>query len=147
MKMLLKTVLPAAACLALAGAANAQHLSVETSKSVPVRLSGNASSIVIGNKNIADVAVHSESLIFVTGISYGTTNLLVYDKAGREIYNSEVMVTTNSSNLLTINRAGLNQTYDCAPVCRATLSIGDDGDHFGRIIDQQLQVQTLSEGN
>ncbi len=147
MKTLLKSVLLTAAGLALAAAAQAQQLSVETSKSVPVRLSGQAASIVIGNKNVADVAVHNENLIFVTGKGFGTTNLLVFDRAGREIYNTEVMVTINSSNLVTVNRAGLNQTYDCTPVCRPALSLGDDPDHFDRLMQQQLQSQALAEGN
>lgn len=147
MKTLLKSVLLAAAGLALAAAAQAQQLSVETSKSVPVRLSGQAASIVIGNKNVADVAVHNENLIFVTGKSFGTTNLLVFDRAGREIYNTEIMVTINSSNLVTVNRAGMSQTYDCAPVCRSALSLGDDPEYFDRLMQQQLQSQALAEGN
>ena len=147
MKMLLKSVFVSAACLALSGAALAQHLSVEASKAVPVRINGTASSIVIGNKNIADVAVHSDNLIFVTGKSFGTTNLLVYDRSGREIYNTEIMVTTNSTNLVTINRAGLNRTYDCAPVCRSTLGLGDDPAYFETLMQQQLQTQALTDGN
>lgn len=147
MKTLLKSVLLTAAGLALAAAAQAQQLSVETSKSVPVRLSGQAASIVIGNKNVADVAVHNENLIFVTGKSFGTTNLLVFDRAGREIYNTEIMVTINSSNLVTVNRAGMSQTYDCAPVCRSALSLGDDPEYFDRLMQQQLQSQALAEGN
>lgn len=132
---------------AFAGLSQAQQLSVEASKTVPVRLSASASSVIIGNKNIADVAVHNERLVFVTGKSFGTTNLLIYDRSGREIYNSEIMVTTNSSNLLTINRAGLSQTYDCSPVCRSTLGIGDDPAYFDRLMQQQLQTKALSEGN
>lgn len=147
MTKLFKAAFLGAASLALASAASAGQIFVEASKTVPVELNGSAASIVIGNKNVADVAVHNENLIFVTGKSYGTTNLLVYDKAGRQIYNSDVMVTTNSTNLVTINRAGQSFTYDCSPNCRAVLSIGDDPDHFAALIDQQLQTQTLTDGN
>lgn len=138
------------ACLlvpALAGAAAANQLSVETSKTVPVRLSGSASSIVIGNKNVADVAVHSDNLIFVTGKSYGTTNLIVVDRGGREIYSAEVVVTSNSSNLVVVNRAGQHFSYDCAPVCRGAVNLGDHPAHFDTLVQQQIQVQTLNEGN
>lgn len=147
MKILEKSALAALACLALAGAAQAQQLSIEASKTVPLRLSGPASSIVVGNKNIADVAVHDDRLIFVTGKSYGTTNLMVFNKAGEEVYNAEVVVTANSSNLVTVNRGGLNQTYDCAPVCRSALTLGDDPAYFTGLIQQQLQTQALTEGN
>ena len=143
----LKAAMLGAAALSFAAAASAGQIFVETSKTVPVELNGAASSIVIGNKNIADVAVHNEGLLFITGKSYGTTNLMVYDKAGRQIFNSDVMVTTNSSNLVTINRAGQSFTYDCAPNCRAVLSIGDSPDHFAALIDQQMQTQSLTSGN
>ncbi|OZB12429.1 MAG: hypothetical protein B7X55_14510 [Rhodobacterales bacterium 34-62-10] len=147
MKILVKSAFSALFCLACASAAQAQQLSIEASKTVPLRLSGPASSIVVGNKNIADVAVHDDRLIFVTGKSYGTTNLMVFNKAGEEVYSAEVVVTANSSNLVTVNRGGQNQTYDCAPVCRSALSLGDDPAYFSGLIQQQLQTQTLTEGN
>lgn len=147
MTKLLKAAMLGAAAMSIATNASAGQLFVEASKTVPIELSGAASSIVIGNKNIADVAVHNEGLIFITGKSYGTTNLMVYDKSGRQIYNTDVMVTTNSTNLVTINRAGQSFTYDCAPNCRAVLSIGDHPDHFGTLIDQQMQTQTLTSGD
>ncbi|MBK8197286.1 MAG: pilus assembly protein N-terminal domain-containing protein [Acidobacteria bacterium] len=142
----LKAAALGAVALSFAAAASADQLFVETSKSIPVRINGDAASIVIGNKNIADVAVHNERLLFVTGKSYGTTNLIVFDKGGREIFNSDVMVTTNSTSLVTINRAGQSFTYDCSPNCKAVLSIGDDPDHFSALIDQQLQSQELTDG-
>lgn len=147
MKILVKPALAALAGLVLASVAHAQQLSIEASKTVPLRLSGSASSIVVGNKNIADVAVHDDRLIFVTGKSYGTTNLMVFNKAGQEVYSAEVVVTANSSNLVTVNRAGQNQTYDCAPVCRSALTLGDDPAYFTSLIQQQLQTQALTEGN
>lgn len=147
MTNLFKAAMLGAAALSIATTASAGQLFVEASKTVPIELNGAASSIVIGNKNIADVAVHNEGLIFITGKSYGTTNLIVYDKSGRQIYSTDVMVTTNSTNLVTINRAGQSFTYDCAPNCRGVLSIGDHPQHFGTLIDQQMQTQTLTSGN
>lgn len=147
MKILVKPAFALAASLVIAGIAQAQQLSVEASKTVPVRLTGSAASIVVGNKNIADVAVHDDRLIFVTGKSYGTTNLMVFNKAGEEVYSAEVVVTANSSSLLTVNRAGQNQTYDCAPVCRSALTLGDDPAYFSGLIQQQLQAQALTDGN
>jgi Flp pilus assembly secretin CpaC len=141
-----KAAVLGAVALSLASAASAGQLYVEASKTVAVELQGEASSIVIGNKNVADVAVHNERLIFVTGKSYGTTNLLIFDKAGRQIYNSDVLVTTSSTNFVTINRAGQSFTYDCSPNCKAVLSVGDQGEHFGTLIDQQLQTQALTDG-
>lgn len=146
MKFLVKSVLSLLAALALGAAAQAQQISVETSKTIPLRLSAPAASIVLGNRNIADVAVHNDQLIFLTGKSYGTTNLMVFNKKGEEIYSADVVVTSNSSNLVTINRAGLNQTFDCAPTCRSTLSLGDEPAYFSGLIQQQMQAQSLTEG-
>jgi Flp pilus assembly secretin CpaC len=146
MSFSLKAAFVGAAALSLSSAAFADQIFVEASKSIPIRINGAASSIVIGNKNIADVAVHNEGLLFITGKSYGTTNLMVFDKSGRQLFSSDVMVTTNSTNLVTINRAGQSFTYDCSPNCRAVLSVGDDPAHFGTLIDQQLQTQTLTDG-
>ncbi len=146
MTICLKAAAFGAVALALTSAASAEQLFVETGKTVPVSIYGETASIVIGNKNIADVSVHNGQLLFVTGKSYGTTNLLVFDKTGRQIYSSDVMVTTNSTNLVTINRAGQSFTYDCAPNCKAVLSIGDQPDHFSALIDQQLQSQALTDG-
>lgn len=146
MTICLKAAALGAVALALASTASADELFVEASKTVPLTINGAASSIIIGNKNIADVAVHNENLLFVTGKSYGTTNLLVFDKAGREIYSSDVLVTTNSASLVTINRAGQSYTYNCSPNCKAVLSVGDQADHFATLIDQQLQTQALTEG-
>ena len=146
MTICLKAAAFGAAALALASTASADQLFVEASKTIPLPINGAASSIIIGNTNIADVTVHNENLLFVTGKSYGTTNLLVFDKAGREIYSSDVLVTTNSASLVTINRAGQTYTYNCSPNCKAVLSIGDQADHFATLIDQQLQSQILTEG-
>lgn len=146
MSFSLKAAFAGAAALSLSSAAFADQIFVEASKSIPLRINGAASSIVIGNKNIADVAVHNEGLLFITGKSYGTTNLMVFDKSGRQLFSSDVMVTTNSTSLVTINRAGQSFTYDCSPNCRAVLSIGDAPEHFATIIDQQLQTQALTDG-
>ncbi len=137
-------VLPAATLLAALPAA-ASPLMLEANKSAPIRLPGDAASIVIGNKNIADVAVHDERLIFVTGKTFGSTNLMVFDRAGRQIYSSEVVISTNISNMVSINRGGASFTYDCAPNCRSVLNTGDDATYFDTLIQQQLNLKGLSE--
>ena len=145
-------ILAKSCAVALAGslfAANAAagQLSVEANKTVPVRVPGSAASIVLGNKNVADVAVHDEHLIFVTGKTFGTTNLMIFNKAGDQIFSTEVVVTVNSSNLVTVNRSGQNFTYDCAPECRSVMSIGDQADYFDSLSTQQKSAQDLNSGN
>lgn len=146
MKLIAKICTLPVATAFLAQAAMAGQLSIEANKTVPVKLRGAASSVVLGNQNVADVAVHDDHLLFVTGKSFGTTNLLVFDKAGNQIYSAEVVVTVNSSNLVTINRSGQNYTYDCAPQCRSVLSPGDDGEYFDGNLSQQRGMQKLNDG-
>lgn len=134
-----------AAILIAAAPAAAQPLIVEANKSISVRLPGDAASIVIGNKNIADVAVHDERLIFLTGKTFGTTNLMVFDRGGRQIYANEVVITTNVSNMVSINRAGASFTYDCAPNCRSVLNPGDEQLYFDNLMQQQLNMKVLTE--
>lgn len=122
-------------------------LTVEANKTVPLKMKGTAASVVLGNRNIADVAVHDEHLIFITGKSFGTTNLMVFDRSGNQILNTEVVVTVNSSNLVTVNRNGSNYTYDCAPACRPVMSPGDNPDYFDGLIQQQMGMQSLTNAD
>ena len=133
MNILAKSCTIAFAASLLAGAAAARDISVETNKTVPVRISGGAASIVIGNKNIADVGVHDEHMIF--------------DKAGNQIMSSDVVVTSNSANLVTINKSGASYTYDCSPGCRSVMSTGDQAEYFDQIVRQQKGLQSLNDGN
>lgn len=146
MKYMVKYCAGPVAGLLLAQAAFAEQLTVEANKSVPVKLRAAASSVVLGNKNIADVAVHDENLIFVTGKSFGTTNLLVFDKAGRQVYATDIVVTANSTSLVTVNRSGNTFTYDCAPQCRSAISPGDDPEYFENLLGQQVGMKQLTEG-
>jgi Flp pilus assembly secretin CpaC len=122
-------------------------LTLEANKTIPLKMKGTAASVVLGNRNIADVAVHDEHMIFITGKSFGTTNLMVFDRAGNQILNTEVVVTANSSNLVTVNRSGSNFTYDCAPSCRSVISPGDNAAHFESLMQQQLSMQSLTNGD
>lgn len=122
-------------------------LTVEANKTVPVKLKGTAASVVLGNRNIADVAVHDEHMIFITGKSFGTTNLMVFDRAGNSLLNTEVVVTVNSSNLVTVNRNGASFTYDCAPACRSVISPGDHPEYFDNLMQQQQGMQSLTNAD
>jgi len=145
MRIGVKILTLAAASLLASVSSFAQQITVEANKSLgfPIR-NGNASSVVIGNPNIADVSVHNQNLIFITGRTFGTTNLLVYDVEGNQLYEGDVVVTTNSTNIVVVNRAGQNHTLDCAPNCKSILAIGDELNYFERIFDQTEDLQSLN---
>jgi len=132
------------AAIIFSAGAFAEQIVIEANKSTSLRLNGAASSVVIGNPRVADVAVHDANLIFITGRSFGTTNLLVFSEEGTLLYSGDVVVTTNTSNLVNVNRAGLTNTYDCAPGCRSVLSIGDELIYFDTLISQSERLQELA---
>ncbi|MAH92076.1 MAG: pilus assembly protein [Hyphomonas sp.] len=145
MRMFSKMCTLSMVAVGLGQAAIAGPLSVELNKTIPVHLRGTAASVVLGSPSIADVAVHDENLLFVTGKSFGTTNLLVFDKAGRQIYSSDIVVVADEANLVTVNRSGSNFTYDCVPNCRPTISVGDDSGHFDEQIQQRIGVKQITD--
>lgn len=135
------------AALAFSTSAFAESLVVEANKSMSLKLKGTAASVVIGNPRVADVAVHDANLIFITGRTFGTTNLLIFSEDGSQLYAGDVVVTTNTTNLVNVNRAGATNTYDCAPTCRSVLSIGDEITYFDTLIAQSERLQELSSAD
>ncbi len=136
-----------AACVStlLSLSAQAGQFTVEAGKSKPIKLSGNADSVVIGNPNIADVAVHDDRLLFVTGKSFGTTNLMIFDSKANTLFSSDIVVTANTETWVSVKRAGSNFTYDCAPACRPTMSAGDNMAHYENVAEQLLLQKQLNE--
>ena len=141
---ILKTAISAGAALLVACAAQAGHITVEAGKAKAIKLNTNAESVIIGNPNIADVAVHDDKLLFVTGKSFGTTNLMIFDSKGNTIHSSDVVVTANTATWVSVKRAGANFTYDCAPACRPTLSAGYDSGHYDNVGEQLLMQKELN---
>lgn len=145
MKYLAKTCAALAGALLIAGAASADQITVETNKSKAVRLKHAAAAIVVGNPTFADVAVHNDKLIFVTGKTFGTTNLMVFDAEGRQIYSGDIVVTTDATSHLVVNRGGQNFTYDCSGNCRNIMAIGDDADQFMSLAQQNEALKDVNE--
>lgn len=141
-----KSFAAAASAALICTTAAAQQMEVESGTTKPVRLSKAASSVVIGNQNIADVAVADPQLVFLTGKSFGTTNLLILDSDNNIILSTDVVVSVNSANLVTVNRAGSAYTYNCTSDCRDTPMIGDNDEHFGKAVSQAERTKALTEG-
>ncbi|MEM1086925.1 MAG: pilus assembly protein N-terminal domain-containing protein [Pseudomonadota bacterium] len=131
--------------LLLAGTAIAGQFTVESGDTKALRLSEEAGNVVIGNQNIADVSVVNSKLLLISGKVFGTTNLMVFDGEGKAIYSADIVVTTNTANLVTVNRAGANFSYDCAPECRPGFVIGDEAEHFANVFRQVEQQKQLNE--
>jgi len=64
----------------------------------------------------------------------------VLDASGAEIMNSMIRVSSDIRQLTTVFYGGHRQTFSCAPVCEAVVSVGDDADKF-QSATAQIQIR------
>ncbi len=96
-----------------------------------VRLERPAGTILVGNPLIADVTVLGNDTLFVSARTIGSTNVIVLDKKGNEIVTYEVFVREPRTKRVTLNNAGIVQTFQCAPNCEAALTQSDSPTPYG----------------
>ena len=115
-------------------ATSTQTVSVDVKRPQILRLSRPAASVIVGDPTVADVAVHSTDTLLVLGRSYGTTNVIALDGAGRVILDSDIHVSEHVARggLRIHNGDNARSTYHCAPECLPSPSLGDDPAHIAR---------------
>lgn len=119
------SALGAAAALLFASSADARDIRVMLDQAFPIRLSEPAQGVAIGNPSIAGVSVQNDRFLFVTGRSYGSTNLVIVGDAGRVLYSGRVVVMPDETNVVMVTRGGQIARMECTPVCRPRPDIGD----------------------
>lgn len=115
-----------------------------------VRLDTAAAQIIVGNPAIADVTPVNGHVLVVTGKSYGTTNLIVLDAGGREIFNAQLNVASGKTQVLRVFKGTAQMSLHCAPECQRTLTIGDDKTQFdplAEIVTKKFGVVNSAVGN
>ena len=125
-----KTFLPLLAligALSLAAPASAGIIA-RIDEATAVSLSGSAASVIVGNPAVADVSIVDRRRIAVLGRTYGTTNVMVFDAAGRVIYNGLVTVTSPSAGHVSMFRGAAVHNYTCGPRCERTPMPGEQAD-------------------
>lgn len=134
------------AMLALALAAmpaNAQDgldaITVNLDQAKLLKLPAGTETIVVGNPSIADVAVQKNGVMVLTGRTAGRTNFIALDGTGSIISESIVSVTVPQAGRLLVQRGLDRTTYDCAPNCLPTPTLGDEEKHFNSSIDQSIK--------
>lgn len=115
----------AVAFVASASAASAENIRVALDQAFPIRLAQPAQGVAIGNPSIAGVSVQNDTFLFVTGRSYGTTNLVVVGAGGRVLYSGLVTVTPNEEGTVVVTRGTESSRLECSPLCRPRPDIGD----------------------
>jgi Flp pilus assembly secretin CpaC len=125
-KFLTPTLIPAlAAALAAslyAGAAAVAETGIEVvmNQAKIVKLTRDASTIVIGNPEIVDATVQDARTIVLTGKGFGVTNLVVLDADGGPVVDQSVFVSRSDANSLRVYRRAKVQTLSCTPFCEGS---------------------------
>lgn len=109
------------------------------------RIEEAASTVIVGNPFIADVAMHDRFTVVVTGKSYGSTNLVILDDKGGPIIDEVIIVRASDENVVSVTRNASRQTYSCAPVCEPTLQLGDSQTAFDTYAQQATTRDQLAE--
>jgi Flp pilus assembly secretin CpaC len=111
-----------AAALAASSPVLAQSsLTVEIDHAARIQLRGAASSVIVGNPDIADVTVVDASTLFITGKGYGSTQVVVVDGIGRTLYQADVVVTAPRSGQVRVWRGGAMQEMACGASCAPSI--------------------------
>lgn len=103
--------------IAPAALAQSRQLSVEVDHITRLNLNGSASSVIVGNPQIADVTVVDSNTLYVSGRGYGVTEIAVLDALGRTIYQGEVVVSAPSSGQVRVWRGAAVTNMACAQTC------------------------------
>lgn len=126
--------------------ANGEKVIVTVDQAKVFRISRPAATIIIGNPSIVDATIEDEQTLILTGRSFGVTNLIILDDQGDAVIDQAVIVRGSETNTVRIYRGGSNrETLACAPVCEATVTIGDNNTTFGNASGQITSRNALSQ--
>ena len=116
-------VAAAVVAAALSGtAALAAPLQVQIDHSQRLSLPGAAGTVLVGNPAVADVTVVDSRTVFISGRGYGVTNLVVLDRNGATLFDSEVIVGGQQA-MVALYRGPTRSDYACANGCQATVRL------------------------
>jgi hypothetical protein len=137
-KIVALALLLGAATLCLPAAARAaETLDISLDQATLMKLPDKVATIVVGNPMIADVAVQSGGLVVVTGKGFGSTNLIVLDRAGAVLLERDIVVSgPGGRETVQVFRGVQRETYSCTPNCERRITLGDSADYFTAIAGQ-----------
>ncbi len=143
-----RLVIAAALAAALAPTAlAAEPFKVSLDQTVSLALSHPAASVALGNATVADVTVSDANTLLITGKAFGTTNLLVMDRNGQTILQTQLVVAADNVGQLTIYRGNGTNTYSCVEKCRPAPVVGDAADFYSNTMGTiQSKAATAAGG-
>jgi Flp pilus assembly secretin CpaC len=96
--------------------------------------------IVIGNPTIADVSLQGGGVLVVTGKSFGSTNFLALDRAGKVLAERQLVVSATSGDIVSVYYGVQRATLNCNPQCQPRVMLGD-GLKIFEIATQQIEAR------
>ncbi|MND59753.1 hypothetical protein D3C80_509560 [compost metagenome] len=113
--------LAAALAVTLAAAAPAlaqeRPLDVQIDQATRVQLGAPAGSVIVANPRIADVTVTDARTLFITGKSYGLTEIIAVDALGRPLFQRQVAVGPGATGSVRVWRGGEAVEVACGTRC------------------------------
>ena len=107
--------------LASPAVAQESRLEVFLNHAKVVKLAEPASTVIIGNDQIADATVKDATTLVLTGRAFGTTNLVILDENGEPIVDERLVVREDEGDTVRLFRPtenGVNlATLNCSPIC------------------------------
>ncbi len=138
-------VLSGLATTAVLTPASAEEITVAADQSQVISLDRTPGTVVVGNPTIADVTMQG-NLLFVHGRVFGKTNIIVLDENGSQLGDYAINVLTEDSYNVVVFKPGIKETYTCKIDCESVLHIGDSGEYYKLISEQQKNKLSLAQG-
>ncbi|KAB7742833.1 pilus assembly protein CpaC [Parvibaculum sedimenti] len=140
-----------AGCAALAlgflsSGAEAGNFKVELNEQKVLHLAAPIATVMVGNPAIADVLVENSQTVYVLGRSYGKTNFIALDAAGKQIVQYDLDVVAQSGGVVTLVRGTGQATYSCSPRCEPVLNPSDSGESFSKTLNQSSALAGAASG-
>jgi hypothetical protein len=122
-------------------------ITVNLDRAKVIQLPDKTSTVIVGNPIIADVTILKRSnRMVLTGKGFGETNLIALDAAGNASGESVIPVTP-AFNGLVIQRGMDRESYNCAPGCQPTVTLGDAPKFMGDVAGQIQNRNTASSAH
>jgi hypothetical protein len=129
-----------------ATAASAETFTVNVDQAHIMRLPDRVATIVIGNPLIADASLQSGGVLVVTGKSFGATNMLALDRAGKTVLNTTIQVMgPPGGDLVVVYRGVDRESYSCTPECAPRITLGDNAKFFSETMTQSGSRSTQAQ--
>jgi hypothetical protein len=101
-----------------------------------VKVPERATTIILGNPLIADVAIQPCGVMLVTGKGHGATSMTVLDRSGTVVLERMIEVTSQTDKIVTVHRGVERYSYSCMPECQPRSVLGDNNEYFGQFLGQ-----------